>query len=96
MYKVVHVNAETLDGKHYKCRCYQLCQVPSKHPESEPMPDARKPSLAYMNVVLEGAAESNLPAAYVDKLRKVPHNGWNEAVIQQIMLIEEDNFRESR
>lgn len=66
-----------------------LCNLPQKIPEHESTPDERKPSLAYLNVILKGAVESNLPEDYIEELHKIEHNGWNDSVIQKIMLIEE-------
>lgn len=88
IYEVIEVTVETPNSETLRCRCYQLCKQPEKIPEGEPVPEKRKPSLLYLNVILKGAIESQLPEYYIDQLRKIEHNGWAESDIQQIMMIE--------
>lgn len=83
VYQVVNVTVETPDGKSITCRSYQLVDLPPSLGPGETLPPARQPSKVYMDTIIDGAVESGLPQEYVDKLRTVPHNGYNGPVEHQ-------------
>lgn len=60
----------TPDNQTLICRSYHLTDQPDKQ---EPLPESRYPSHLYHKVIVDGARESNLPQAYVDKLANIPH-----------------------
>lgn len=61
-----------LDGKNVSCRCYTLVNQPIKQ---VPLPPNRRPSKAYLETILLGAKESNLPSDYLKFLEELPDNG---------------------
>lgn len=69
-----------------KCWCYQQCQTPLPLKEGETLPESRKPSTVYLNTIIQGAAESNLPEDYQKYLKTIPHNGYNGKVDVQLTL----------
>lgn len=50
------------------CRCYHLSDEQMNSTDT-------RPSLTYLNVVIEGAIESGLPQDYVSRLKSIEHNG---------------------
>lgn len=69
------VEVELADGGTLQCRVYQRAVDPSLvNPGNDLTPD--KPSLLYKETILQGAVESNLPNAYVEKLKDISHNGY--------------------
>lgn len=65
----------TPEGKVEKCRLYQQVNTPPIN-ENELLPDNRKPSGTYLDVIIRGAKESNLPEEYQKFLKSFPHNGY--------------------
>uniref|UniRef100_A0A8D8U6S6 Uncharacterized protein n=1 Tax=Cacopsylla melanoneura TaxID=428564 RepID=A0A8D8U6S6_9HEMI len=49
-------------------RCYELIAV-------DPPGSDKRPSVTYLDVVIKGALESQLPEKYVHKLRRIENNG---------------------
>lgn len=62
-----------------ECRTYQHhFEPPLLNKEtlsSESLPESRRPSISYLNCLIKGAIECKLPTDYIDKLKKIPHNG---------------------
>ncbi|XP_055315981.1 gamma-glutamylcyclotransferase-like [Sitodiplosis mosellana] len=67
----------TSDGKVLECRTYQMSGAPTDELNlSDPnIPFERKPSKTYMDVILRGSEESQLPQEYQNFLRNIVHNG---------------------
>ncbi|GJQ84399.1 hypothetical protein Trydic_g3874 [Trypoxylus dichotomus] len=59
-----------------RCRVYKLTQEAEVIQNIEDLPENRRPSPAYLKIILLGAGESNLPADYVEFLKKIPNNGY--------------------
>lgn len=87
IYEVIEVTVETPNSEIFICRSYQLCKLPEKIPDEKMRPDDRKPSLLYLNVIIRGAVESQLPNYYIEKLKQIQHNGWVGSTIQKVMLM---------
>lgn len=62
----------TPDGENILCRCYKLVQQPTKQ---IPIPHERRPSKAYLETIILGARENNLPLDYLQFLSEIPDNG---------------------
>lgn len=77
----------TPEGKVEKCRLYQQVDTPTIN-ENELLPDDRKPSGTYLDVIIQGAKESNLPEEYQKFLKSFPHNGYTGAVNLNLLLDE--------
>lgn len=54
------------DGVQLKCRSYVLLQTGFAD---------RRPSPHYLDIIIKGAEEHRLPEYYIEKLRKIEHNG---------------------
>lgn len=57
------------------CRTYQQTINPPARNDDEELPLDRRPSITYLDVILKGATECQLPEEYIQKLKKIPHNG---------------------
>ncbi|XP_014366975.2 gamma-glutamylcyclotransferase [Papilio machaon] len=69
------VKVVTPDGVDLECRTYQQTINPPPRTEGEEIPHDRRPSITYLNCILTGAVECKLPKEYIEKLKKIPHNG---------------------
>ncbi|XP_063616507.1 gamma-glutamylcyclotransferase-like [Cydia splendana] len=69
------VEITTPDGQTVECRTYQQTSNPPPREEDDEIPVDRRPSITYLNVILKGAEECQLPPDYIEKLNKLPHNG---------------------
>lgn len=67
-------NIETPTGEEITCRLYQQVNNPNESVKFEDIPIDRRPSRTYLNVILEGAEESELPIEYINDLKRIPHN----------------------
>ncbi|XP_072941416.1 gamma-glutamylcyclotransferase-like [Epargyreus clarus] len=70
-----NVNIFTADGEKVECRTYQQTVNPEVRKPAEQIPPERRPSITYLNCILQGAIECNLPKEYINELKKIPHNG---------------------
>ncbi|CAH0766355.1 unnamed protein product [Diatraea saccharalis] len=68
----------TLEGSKVQCRTYQQTINPPVCKEDEELPLERRPSTTYLDCIINGAIECKLPEDYIEKLKKILHNG-NEA-----------------
>lgn len=76
VYKPLVLPICTPSGDVLDCRIYQLVNNPVKHEGTEDdRPFERQPSKTYMNIIIRGAKESELPADYVEMLESIKHNG---------------------
>lgn len=66
------------NGEKMPCRTYQQTINPPPCENIEELPLERRPSSTYLNCILTGALECQLPDDYIERLKKIPHNG-NEA-----------------
>lgn len=74
---MIHVDVITPEGEKLKCRCYKLVKQPPALAENEAFPESRYPSKIYLDTIIAGAKESNLPEAYIKYLQTFPHNGFD-------------------
>lgn len=56
------------------CRLYQQVNDPTESVKFEDIPINRRPSRTYLNCILQGAEESELPIEYINDLKVIPHN----------------------
>ncbi|KAK9712665.1 hypothetical protein QE152_g24776 [Popillia japonica] len=77
LYFGTDVDVVTEDGSRKRCRIYKLAHKARFVKNIEELPEERRPSPAYLKVILLGAKESNLPENYVEFLRRIPHNGYS-------------------
>lgn len=47
--------------------------------------DCDKPSLAYKNVIIQGAVEQKLPDDYIEKLKSIPDNGISQCELMELL-----------
>ncbi|XP_034836001.1 gamma-glutamylcyclotransferase-like [Maniola hyperantus] len=66
------VEVWTPEGETIECRTYQQTVNPSL---DEELPPERRPSSTYLDCIVNGAIECNLPKEYITQLKKIPHNG---------------------
>lgn len=72
--KVIAPNDEELD-----CRVYKMViDDPEPYQLASLLPKERRPSRAYLETILQGAIESNLPDEYFLFLKSFPHNGFSD------------------
>lgn len=71
-YLPFEVNITTVDDQIILCRSYMLVNQPIKQ---IPLPQERRPSKAYIETMVLGANESNLPLEYLKFLNEIPNNG---------------------
>ncbi|XP_012533929.1 gamma-glutamylcyclotransferase-like isoform X2 [Monomorium pharaonis] len=76
IYRAMSVNVETPDGRTLNCRVYQQCNNPKEYIKPEDFPIDKRPSPLYLNMILRGAEENNLPFEYIKFLKTIPHNGY--------------------
>lgn len=69
-----------------KCRIYQQVKTPLPLNDNEPLPDDRKPSKTYLDTIINGARESNLPGYYQTYLQNIPHNGYDGPADLKLLL----------
>ncbi|KAL0901346.1 hypothetical protein ABMA27_006625 [Loxostege sticticalis] len=68
----------TPDGEKLQCRTYQQTVNPPPCKKIEELPMERRPSSTYLECIINGANECQLPNDYIQILKKIPDNG-NEA-----------------
>lgn len=68
---------ETPDGEKIECRLYQMVHQPKGTIDltQKDIPYERQPSLTYIETIINGAIESQLPEKYVSFLKRITHNG---------------------
>lgn len=76
LYFPLMVDIETPIGKVLKCRVYQQCKNPEEHVKLSLLPKCRRPSPLYLETILKGAYESQLPDDYIKLLETIPHNDY--------------------
>ncbi|KAG4071272.1 hypothetical protein HA402_003976 [Bradysia odoriphaga] len=77
LYKPLTKSIITPTGEEINCRVYQQINYPDEFYELEDLPIDRQPSRSYLNCILKGAYESQLPIEYIYDLWKIPHNNQN-------------------
>lgn len=75
VYIPITVNVETSTNGIVACRTYTHVENPSSQSSPSNLPDERKPSLSYLQTIIEGAMECKLPDEYIAKLKSISHNG---------------------
>ncbi|XP_037050113.1 gamma-glutamylcyclotransferase-like [Bradysia coprophila] len=74
LYRPLTKSIITPTGGQIDCRVYQQIKYPDVFYELEDLPVDRQPSRSYLNCILKGAYESQLPIEYIYDLWKIPHN----------------------
>lgn len=74
IYKAINVDVLTQDGTKLICRTYML------EPKDIPSRWDSRPSPQYMDVIIKGACQSNLPEDYINQLKNVEHNNYTGTV----------------
>ncbi|CAH0727468.1 unnamed protein product, partial [Brenthis ino] len=69
------VDIITPEGTTVQCRTYQQVVNPPLREPNEELPQERRPSSTYLDCIINGALECNLPEEYIKELQKIPHNG---------------------
>ncbi|XP_076680046.1 gamma-glutamylcyclotransferase [Andrena cerasifolii] len=77
LYFPLMVDVETSSGEILKCRVYQQHNNPGEHVKLRLLPNHRRPSPLYLETILKGAQESQLPADYIKFLETIPHNKYD-------------------
>ncbi|KZC11762.1 PREDICTED: gamma-glutamylcyclotransferase-like [Dufourea novaeangliae] len=77
LYFPLMVDIETPNGEVMKCRVYQQCSNPDEHVKLRLLPIHRRPSPLYIDTILKGAKENQLPAEYIKFLETIPHNEYS-------------------
>ncbi|KAG4071381.1 hypothetical protein HA402_004085 [Bradysia odoriphaga] len=77
LYKPLTKSIITPTGEEINCRVYQQINYPNDFYELEDLPIDRQPSRSYLNCILKGAYESQLPIEYIYDLWKIRHNNQN-------------------
>lgn len=67
IYEAFSVDVTSPKGEVIGCRTYSLLKRGSQD---------RRPSPQYLDVIIRGAIEHNLPSEYIDKLKRIEHNGY--------------------
>lgn len=83
IYKPLNVMVSVRD-KEVNCRTYQLFDNPELILDLTQSSFERQPSHTYLNVIVNGAIESNLPEHYIKFLKSTKHNG-RQALDQSIL-----------
>lgn len=65
----------TLEGNKVECRTYQQTINPPVRGDNDEIPEDRRPSITYLDCIIKGAIECKLPQDYIEKLKKLQHNG---------------------
>lgn len=86
IYFRLEVDVELPNGQLQRCFVYEQCDNPKEHIKFTAFPKERRPSQVYLNTILVGARESQLPDEYQTILQKIPHNGFNENVDLSLQL----------
>lgn len=76
LYFPLTVDVNTPSGTVLNCRVYQQCNNPAEHVNPCLLPSQRRPSPLYIETILKGGRENNLPADYIKFLKTIPHNGY--------------------
>ncbi|GBP37478.1 Gamma-glutamylcyclotransferase [Eumeta japonica] len=69
------VSVVSSDGIKYECRTYQQTINPQPRLDDDEIPEDRRPSSTYLDCIIIGAMECQLPEYYIEKLKKIKHNG---------------------
>lgn len=64
------------NGETIECRLYQISNAPTEKIDltESNTPFERQPSQTYIETIVKGAIESELPAEYIEFLRNITHN----------------------
>ncbi|XP_070155972.1 gamma-glutamylcyclotransferase [Polyergus mexicanus] len=89
IYHVMSVNVETLNGTTLNSRVYQQCNNPKEYIKLADLSIDRRPSPLYLDTILKGAQENNLPDDYIGFLKTIPHNGYIGEYDISLSLIED-------
>ena len=73
-YQPTEVTVVSSDGERLRCRTY----AQTSNPPFDPSVD--RPSPQYLQCIIDGAKECNLPESYVAELETVQHNGYSGEV----------------
>uniref|UniRef100_A0ABD2WPY5 gamma-glutamylcyclotransferase n=1 Tax=Trichogramma kaykai TaxID=54128 RepID=A0ABD2WPY5_9HYME len=88
LYYRKNITVTTEAGENVDCYVYEQCVLPEEHVEPGSLPEDRQPSLIYLNTMINGAKEFNLPNGYIEFLKSFKHNGYNTTVEVVSILFE--------
>lgn len=80
IYVPLYMDIVLPDGTLKNCKLYQHTEVPKDYGDIKNLPEERRPSKVYLNTILAGARESELPDGYQKFLQQIPHNGYEGKV----------------
>ncbi|XP_026319713.1 gamma-glutamylcyclotransferase-like isoform X2 [Hyposmocoma kahamanoa] len=83
------------DGTNVHCRTYQQTKNPPPRRPGENIPQDRLPSITYMDVIVKGAIECQMPDEYIELLKNIPNNG-NKANEEMLDLLKENSLNTHR
>ncbi|KAF5291971.1 hypothetical protein FQR65_LT11371 [Abscondita terminalis] len=84
IYERIIVNVEKPDGTSVEGYTYMLVNNPTTKIPLYELPQNRKPSKIYLDVIIKGAKESGLPENYQKMLENISNNGYNGNVSYDI------------
>lgn len=65
----------TPEGFKVQCRTYQQTINPPPREDGEELPMERRPCITYLECIISGAKECEIPPSYIEELKKIPDNG---------------------
>ncbi|XP_076109211.1 gamma-glutamylcyclotransferase-like [Mytilus galloprovincialis] len=74
IYKALNVDVISEDRSPLTCRTYLL------EPTTVPSDWDMRPSPQYMDIIIRGAIQSNLPEEYISQLKNIEHNNYSGSV----------------
>ncbi|XP_014488440.1 PREDICTED: gamma-glutamylcyclotransferase-like [Dinoponera quadriceps] len=89
IYHAMSVDVITPNGTTLNCRVYQQCHNPTEYMKPADLPMDRKPSPLYLETIIKGAQENNLPDDYIKFLKSIPNNGYKGEYDISLSLIED-------
>lgn len=88
IYFPLDVSIQLLGGGTKVCRVYQQCATPPHIQSIQDLPSERRPSVMYLNTMIQGAKETGLPEEYQKYIKSIPHNGYSGEVDIELRLAE--------
>ncbi|XP_032688501.1 gamma-glutamylcyclotransferase-like [Odontomachus brunneus] len=89
IYHAMSVNVETPNGTTLNCRVYQQCHNPTEYIIPVDLPVDRRPSPLYLEMIIKGAQDNNLPNYYISFLKSIPDNEYKGEYDISLSLIED-------
>ncbi|XP_066597482.1 gamma-glutamylcyclotransferase-like isoform X2 [Prorops nasuta] len=77
IYFPFYVDVQIPEGSILNCRVYQQCNIPTEFIKLKQLPQERKPSPFYLDTMISGAQENDLPLEYIKFLNLIPNNSYD-------------------